>query len=185
MEIKPTVIVMIGSISRILKIRSWYLILVMMTGYHRHLSSLRSQCSLESTKSASFLCSLLLLLLLLSFILLLLYITLLFSPPICLILSFVSHITLLNWGSMLKSIIDSLLWSIKALLHGCLKSSFNVNELFNSSNILIIFSFKLLLFILKPGPCGLQLWNSFVINFIRTFINLNIFKSNNLLVTQR
>ena len=96
--------------------------------------------------SASFLCSLLFLLLLLSFILLLSYITLLFSTSICLILSFVSHVSLLNWGSMLKSIIDSLLSSIKALLHGCLKSFFNVNELFNSSNTLIMFSFKSLLF---------------------------------------
>ena len=47
---------------------------------------------------------------------------------------------------MLKSIIDSLLSSIRALLHGYLKSSFNVDELFNSSDILIKFSFKSLLF---------------------------------------
>ena len=55
----------------------------------------------------------------------------------------------------LKSTINLLLLSIKSLLYGCLKSSFNVNELFNSSNILIIFSFKSLLFSLKYDPCGL------------------------------
>ena len=56
-----------------------------------------------------------------------------------------------------KLIIDSLLLSIKVLLHGCLKSSFNVGALFNLSNILM-FLFKSLLFSLKQGPCGLQLW---------------------------
>ena len=115
--------------------------------------------------SASLLCSLMLLVLLLSFLLLLSCITLLFSLSICLMLwkfflLFLSHVSLLSWGLTLKSIIDSLLLSIKAFLHDCLKSSFNVDELFNSSNILIMFSFKLLLFSLKHGPCGLQLWKT-------------------------
>ena len=115
--------------------------------------------------SASLFCSMLLLLSLLSFLLLLSSITLLFSPSICLtlsklLLSFISHVSLLNWGSTLKSIIDSQLLSLKALLHGCLKSSFNVDALFNSSNILIMLSFKSLLFSLKHGPCGLQFWKT-------------------------
>ena len=58
----------------------------------------------------SLLCSRLLLLLLSSFLLLLSYITLLFSPSICLmlsklLLSSISHVSLLNWRSMLKSIL--------------------------------------------------------------------------------
>ena len=106
----------------------------------------------------SLLCSLLLLLLLLSFLLLLLCITLLFLPYICLMLSkllllFILHVSLLNWGSTLKSIIGSLLLSIKASLHGCLKLSCNVDALFNSSNISVMLSFKSLLFSLKHGPC--------------------------------
>ena len=102
---------------------------------------------------------LLLLLLLLWFLLLLSYITLLFSLSICLILSkyflsFISHVRLLNRGSTLKSIIDLLLLSIRALLQGCLKLSFNVDELFSSSNIMVLFSFKSLLLSLKHGSCG-------------------------------
>ena len=109
--------------------------------------------------------SLLLLLSLLSFLLLLSSITLLFSPSICLalskfLLSFIAHVSLLNWGSTLKSIIDSPLLSLRALLHGCLKSFFNVHALFNSSNILIMLSFKSLRFSLKHGPCGLQFWKT-------------------------
>ena len=71
------------------------------------------------------------------------------------IASFISYISLLNWRPTLKSIIDSLLLSIKALLHSFLKPSFNVDELFDSSNILTMFSCKSLLFCLKHGPCGL------------------------------
>ena len=73
-----------------------------------------------------------------------------------LLLLFISHVSLLNWRSTLKSIIDSMLLSIKALLHGYLKSSFNVDELLSSS-MLRMFSFKLLLFSLKHDPgCGKQ-----------------------------
>ena len=78
--------------------------------------------------SPSLLCSMLLLLLL-SFLLLLFCITLLFSPSIYLVLSklllsFISHVSLINWGLKLKSIIGSLLLPIKDSLSGCLKSSF-------------------------------------------------------------
>ena len=115
--------------------------------------------------SPSLLYSLLLLLLLLPLLLLLSCITLLFSPCICLmlsklLLSLFSHNSLLSWGRTLKSIIGSLLLSIKASLHGCLKLSFNVDALFNSSNILIMLSFRSLLFSLKNGPCGLPLWKT-------------------------
>ena len=127
--------------------------------------------------SPSLLCSLLLFLFLLSFFLLLSCMTLLFSPTICLmlsklLLSFISHVSLLNWGSTLKSILGSLLLSIKASLHSCLKSSFNVDVLFNSSNILIMLSFKSLLFSLKHGPCGLQLQLSTLLelSLISTFL---------------
>ena len=77
-----------------------------------------------------------------------------------LLLSFISHVSLLHWGSTLKSIIDSLLLSTKSLLRGSLKPSFNVDAFFNSSNILIMLSFKSLLISLKHGPCRLQLWKT-------------------------
>ena len=57
-----------------------------------------------------------------------------------LLLSFISHINLLNWRPTWKSMIDSLLLSIKVLLHSFLKPSFTVDELFYSSNILTMFS---------------------------------------------
>ena len=44
----------------------------------------------------------------------------------------ISHVSMLNWGSMLKSIIESLLLWIKASLYGSLKSPFNVDGLLNS-----------------------------------------------------
>ena len=53
-----------------------------------------------------------------------------------------------------------MLSSMKALLRDGLKSSFNVDKLFNSSNMLVMFSYKLLLFVLKHGPCGLWLWKT-------------------------
>ena len=121
--------------------------------------------------SPSLLCSLLLLLFLLSFLLLLSCIAWLFLPSVCLmlsnlLLSFISHVSLLNWGSMLKSITGSLLLSIKASLPSCLKSSFNVDTLCNLSIILIMLSFRSL-FSLKHGPCGLQLWKTYKKNFAR------------------
>ena len=48
MEIKPTVTVTHGSIFRIFYIPMWCLILIMMTGCHRYLSSLESEYYLES-----------------------------------------------------------------------------------------------------------------------------------------
>ena len=50
-KIKPTVKVMIGSVSRILQVRDEYPILLMMTGYQRQSLSLVSECYLESTKA--------------------------------------------------------------------------------------------------------------------------------------
>ena len=44
----------------------------------------------------------------------------------------ISHVSMLNWGSILKSIIESLLLWIKASLHGSLKLPFNVDGLLNS-----------------------------------------------------